>query len=58
MKSTTIVYIFLAFVAILGYNAFLIQRDQQMFDAYYLTETVKEKYCKQQAQWHPDCNVE
>lgn len=34
MKSSTIVYIFLAFIAILGYNAFLIQRDQQMFQKY------------------------
>jgi hypothetical protein len=34
MKSTTIVYIFLAFVAILGYNAFLINRDHQLFQKY------------------------
>lgn len=31
MKTT---YIFLAFVAILGYNAFLIKRDHQLFKAY------------------------
>jgi preprotein translocase subunit YajC len=34
MKVTTIVYIFLAFIAIIGYNVFLIQRDQQMFQKY------------------------
>jgi len=34
MKSSTIVYIFLAFIAILGYNAFLIQRDQKLFQKY------------------------
>ena len=27
-------YFVLIFVAILGYNAFLIQRDQKLFDAY------------------------
>ena len=35
MKSTTVTYIFLAFIAILGYNAFLIKRDAEMFKAYY-----------------------
>ena len=44
MKSTTITYVFLAFVAILGYNAFLIKRDQQMFNTYYGKETPKEQY--------------
>lgn len=51
-------YIFIAIVAIFGYNYFLIQRDQQMFNTYYGKETPKEQYCKQQTQWHPDCNVE
>ena len=35
MKSKDITYIFLAFVAILGWNAFLIQRDDKLFKAYY-----------------------
>lgn len=43
MKTT---YIFLAFVAILGYNAFLIKRDHQLFKAY--------DAC-QQFTHHPDC---
>ena len=46
MKSTTITYIFLAFIGILGYNAFLIKRDAEMFKAYY------PKTCQQ------DCNQE
>jgi len=57
MKSSTVVYVFLAFVAILGYNAFLIKRDQKLFDAYDKL-TPHERYCQQQARWHPDCNVE
>jgi hypothetical protein len=34
MNSKTITYIFLAFIAILGWNSFLIKRDKKMFDAY------------------------
>jgi len=50
-------YIFLAFIGILMYNVFLIQRDQKMFDSHQ-PETPKEKFCQQQAGWHPDCNLE
>jgi len=57
MKSTQIIYIFLAFIAILMWNGFLIQRDTQLFNSYN-HETAKEKYCKNLAHWHPDCNVE
>ena len=46
------------FIAFFGYNAFLAQRDQKMFDAYYGNLTPKEKFCQQQAGWHPDCNLE
>lgn len=35
MNSTRVTYIFLAFIAILGWNAFLIQRDDKLFKAYY-----------------------
>ena len=35
MKSKEVTYIFLAFIAILGWNAFLIQRDDKLFQAYY-----------------------
>ena len=34
MTSKQISYIFLAFIAILGWNAFLIKRDAQLFEAY------------------------
>lgn len=48
-------YIFLAFIAILMYNAFLINRDQKMFEGY---DNAKEHYCAQLNTWHPDCKVE
>lgn len=45
MKPT---YIFLAFIGILMYNVFLIQRDQKLFEAY-------DKACATLPQPHPDC---
>jgi hypothetical protein len=54
MNFKTITYIFLAFIAVLGWNSFAIQRDEKMFDAY--DKQVKE-VCKQQTGWHPDCNL-
>lgn len=35
MTRKHIVYAILIAVFMIGYNAFLIQRDQKMFDAYY-----------------------
>lgn len=73
MKSTQISYIFLAFIAILMWNAFLIKRDDNLYKAYYrqqaienlkrspsdqITYSPKERFCQSQAKWHPDCNVE
>ena len=73
MKSTQISYIFFAFIAILGWNVFLIKRDNELHKAYYRNQGIenlkrppsseigynpKEKFCQQQAGWHPDCNVE
>lgn len=73
MKSKEITFVFLAFIAILGWNVFLIKRDDALYKAYeknYALENLKrspsseiglspkERYCKSQAQWHPDCNVE
>jgi hypothetical protein len=43
--------------AIVGWNIFLVQRDAKMFEAYN-QPTPKERFCQQQAGWHPDCNVE
>jgi hypothetical protein len=57
MKNKHILYGVLALSFIIGYNAWLIQRDRQLFEAYN-QPTPKERFCKQQAQWHPDCNVE
>ncbi len=45
------------FSVILGWNIFCIQRDAKMFEAYN-QPTPKERFCQQQAGWHPDCNVE
>ena len=50
-------YIFLAFIGILMYNVFLIQRDQKMFEGYD-NMNAKEHYCSQLKVWHPDCKVE
>ena len=47
----------LGFLVILGWNIFLIQRDDKLFKAYY-QETAKQEFCKAQAGWNPDCNVE
>ena len=58
MKGKYIAYAVLVVTAMIGYNAFLVQRDQKMYDAYYGKQTPKEHYCQQQANWHPDCNVE
>lgn len=41
-------YIFLAFIAILAYNAFLIRRDTELFRAY-------DKACAELSQQHPHC---
>jgi hypothetical protein len=57
MSKKHIAYIFLALSAIIGWNMFLIQRDQKLFEAYNQA-TLKERYCQQQANWNPDCNVE
>ena len=45
MKTT---YIFLAFIGILMYNVFLVQRDQELFKAY-------DQACATLSQPHPDC---
>jgi hypothetical protein len=57
MKPKYIVYGVLALSFIVGYNAWLIQRDNQLFDPVNQL-TQKERFCIQQAKWHPDCNVE
>ena len=68
MNSKTITYFFLSFIAVLGWNTFLIKRDQKMFDAYDKQAGIErlkqppsnslKTWCERQAGWHPDCNVE
>jgi len=41
----------------LGWNAFIIQRDQKLFKLYY-HESAKEQYCASLKTWHPDCKIE
>lgn len=50
MTVKHITAILLALAAMIGYNAFLIKRDDAMFSAYY-----KDKACEQVKAWHPDC---
>lgn len=67
MNSKTITYVFLAFIAILGWNSFLIQRDKKMFDAYdkangierlkYPPTSSLKTWCERQSGLHPDCNL-
>lgn len=49
-------FVLLAF-AMLGWNAFLITRDDKLFKAYY-KQTAMQEYCEQLKTWHPDCKVE
>jgi hypothetical protein len=42
---------------IIGWNVFLAQRDQKLYDAYDQL-TLKEQHCEQLKVWHPDCKVE
>jgi hypothetical protein len=53
MKSKDITYIFLAFIGILMWNGFIIQRDQQLFKAY--DQRQQQIACSQLPQPHPDC---
>jgi hypothetical protein len=46
MRTAT--YAIIAAIAIIGYNLFLIERDQKMFDAY-------DRACAELPQPHPDC---
>jgi hypothetical protein len=55
MKPKYIAAIVCGVAAIFLWNGLIILRDNRMWDA---LETRKEMYCKQQAGWHPDCNVE
>ncbi|AFK66434.1 hypothetical protein SWPG_00187, partial [Synechococcus phage S-CBM2] len=45
----------LAFGVILGWNVFLIQRDNKMFEGY---KNRQAQICAQMQEWHPDCKIE
>ena len=45
----------IAFIAILGWNVFLVQRDDRLFKAYY-HQTAQEQHCNQNAS-AATCNV-
>jgi hypothetical protein len=57
MTPKNISFIVVAIGAIIGWNVFLIQRDQKLFEAYN-QPTPKEVYWSQLPQPHPDCTVE
>ena len=52
-----IIAVMFGLASIIGWNIFLIQRDQRMFDGYDKMNA-KEHYCSQLKVWHPDCKVE
>jgi len=52
MSSKYIVTFTLLFAAMLGWNAFLIVRDNKLFAAY---DAKQKQYCEQLKVWHPDC---
>jgi hypothetical protein len=56
MNCNKIIYIFFGVVAILGWNAFAIQRDLKLYSAYSKL-TLEQKSCSQQLKWHPDYNL-
>lgn len=73
MKPKYIFYGLVGLSFIVGYNYWLIQRDDALYKAYYKQQAIenlkrppskeigyspKENFCKSQAGWHPDCNVE
>ena len=55
LPTRYIVAFTLLIIAMFGWNAFLIVRDNKMFEAY---ESKKQQYCEQLKVWHPDCKVE
>jgi len=73
MNRKYVITFALGFIAILGWNVFLIQRDDAMYKAYYRQQAIenlkrppsnridynpKEEYCASLKVWHPDCKVE
>jgi hypothetical protein len=55
MSPKYIIAFVIAVVSMFGWNAFLVTRDNKMFDAYY---TKKAQVCQEMKSFHPDCHVE
>lgn len=48
-------YVILAVGFIFGWNVFLIQRDNKMFEGY---KNRQAQICEQMKSFHPDCHIE
>jgi len=48
-------YVILIVGVIFGWNVFLIQRDNKMFDGY---KNRQQQICEQLKTFHPDCHIE
>ena len=67
MNSKVIAYGILAFLAVIGWNFVLIQRDKKIFDSYDKATAMERlknppsnslrEWCERQSGWHPDCNL-
>jgi len=55
MSRKYITAVALGFLAIIGWNVFLIQRDNKMFEDY---KNRHEQICEQMKSFHPDCHIE
>ena len=66
MKSSHVTFIYLTIIGLLGWNVFLAQRDQQLYDSF---DKIKQeqvnnnlsshkRVCEQLKVWHPDCKIE
>ena len=66
MKSSHVTFIFITLIGLLGWNVFLAQRDQQLYDSFdahqehRVSNTLNphEQVCSSIKVWHPDCKIE
>ena len=73
MNRKYITLVVLGVLSMIGWNLFLIQRDDAMYKVYYRRQAIenlkrppssdiayspKERFCQSQAKWHPDCYLE
>ena len=60
MSKKYITAFIVGFIAMIGWNVFLIQRDERMYKTYSRYQATKQltehqRFCASQAHWHPDC---